>query len=341
MRPHTDHTIPQRPYDPQQKLLLFQPKSQGAGLMGAVNGLLPHAYVDADSPVFTYELRDWTRGRTQRDLKNTLLMAVIRDSLFAIIIWGIAFFNTAGPVEQIYDSLWILVGVALAMGVLAGYVLDGFTVFITAFSNRTQQMDGIHHDLLSLSHVDTEHLVRARFAAAQVRVWNIMRTVIGVRLYAIWFAVLNVFAAPTLLDIDFGDYLTLKVIDNLGLVAGSSAQATLIAAVLLFGLVLVIEPLWRLRALSAAGMAAAGHRRGRTAVMLYAAAALVGIWLIQAVFLVVIAVIIFAFSASPTCMTLVLPIAAIFGGGSLRMLYFGLQFAWLRTVYTALHLSEA
>jgi len=233
------------------------------------------------------------------------------------------------------------VGVALGLSVFAGYVLDGFCVYITAFSNRAQQMDGVHYDLLSLSHVDTEHLVRARFAAAQVRVWNIMRTVLGIRLLAIVFVLLNLFAAPSLLDLDLTMYISLNVLSGLGFWPGALARTMLFFGATMLGVMMLIEPLWRLRALTAAGMAAAGNRRPTTVVLIYAAGALVGVWLIQTTLLVVVGILVFAFSASSTCMTLVFPAAALIGGGNLRMLYFGLQFAWLRGVYNAVHLSEA
>jgi len=338
---YTDRDHPSRqPYDPLRNLLLFQPLRQGEGWRSAINGLLPHAYVNSDSPVFTYELRDWTKSRSPDDLKGTIGWELLRNTLFAMLLWGIAFALSSGDPTQRYDSMWLLVGIALVLSVFAGYVLDGFCVYITAFNNRAQQMDGVHYDLLSLSHVDTEHLVRARFAAAQVRVWNIMRTVIGIRLIAIVFVLLNLFAAPPLLGLDLTQYISLNVLSGLGFWPGALARTTLFFGAALLGLVMLIEPLWRLRALTAAGMAAAGNRRPTTAVLIYAAGALVGVWLIQTTLLVVVSVLVFAFSASPTCLTLVFPAAALIGGGNLRMLYFGLQFAWLRGVYNAVHLSE-
>ena len=325
--------------DPQQQLRialsLTRPVVRGEGLRGWLESLLPHAYVRERNPLYAYEMRGITRERSQADLLRGLALSLLRDAGFGVVLWMIAFLiNGGGTAFERYDRLWLLFVLAFALTLLTSFALDAFSVLAIAQTNRQRQAGSSQQDLVRISQIDVASLVRARFAVAQIRVWNSMRTVIGLRLIVLVFALLNLLAAPLLMgDLHLREYFAWRFNSIFSFFPGGLLELMTGLAVVLFGGLLIAEPLWRMRALAAAGLASSTGTHPGALVPLYAAAILASIWLIQLTLLAAMVIILFVASSSQTCLAIMLPGAVLTGGGGMRMLYFGVMLSQLQSVY--------
>lgn len=170
------------------------------------------------------------------------------------------------------DFLIILAGLSLLATVLLDYA--SITASLNVISG---EINSGTWDLLRLTAAREGELVLAKHAVAQLRAWRTMLRVIGLRIAAVLTAVFIVireytFATP---------YLTVQ--ESITFFLFNLAPFAALSGVF------ILEPLWRMRAMTALGMVISARVQDAASASLVAIGMVLALWFIQA--LVVVAVI--------------------------------------------------
>jgi hypothetical protein len=172
------------------------------------------------------------------------------------------------------DFFVILGGFSL----LASLLLD-FVSVTAALNSISGDINNGTWDLLRLTAIREGELVLAKHAITQLRVWRTTMWVIGLRIAATLtaaFFMITDYVLETLSQ----EYLTVE--ENIEFIL-----FILIPFAVLFG-VFILEPLWRMQAMTAVGMAVSARLKDGATAMLVVLGIVLVLWLMQA--LVVVAV---------------------------------------------------
>ena len=317
------------------RLHTFRPFPQGDGPPGWLKSLLPHAYIIPGDPVFLYEMRDYTASYDRQTLRRRLrwsLLGLPAGIVLWLLVQAVIRFGFQSDVVNYitFDLNWLIFGALLIVAVLYDVVSDGVVIFGTAFS--THHDPPVHRELVTLSGIDTEFVLRSKFAAGQIRQWRVLQTMLFLRTLAVTYALLNLLGLSLVYaGLNSGTYFAERLGSITGFTPPPAAEAMALVGMVCLCALLLIEPVWRMRALVAAGVAAS--ERGATATTIYNMGALVSVWLVQITMLAFVLILTFVAVSSPFCLT-ALPVALVMvGGGGLYLLYDGLRLYWLNGAF--------
>lgn len=285
--------------------------------------LNPTPDIRADHPVLVREVRrmDWLRraGSPLRYLaRRVLILTAVMMLLYAAwLVWWWLDSGYPYPYLQSFlgmfsNSTLNFIFIAGGVSLLAALPLDYTSIMAAVNSINSEVVSGTW-DLLRLTAVREGELVLAKHAGAQLRAWRGMAIVIGLRA-AVGLIVAVLFAFEFLHSTDrFG----LEIDAPLAFLAFN-----LLPFALLYG-VFTLEPLWRMRAVTALGLVISARSTDAAASALSALGALMAFWLAQVVMatavfpiLSVLMLSLSVFGVGALCAPLVMvlvPIAALYG----------------------------
>lgn len=253
--------------------------------------LLPHGSVYATTPIYRYAARRirWTNSTPAliRFIAAAVLVATVAlAALWGLVVWlqiasMRACFEAGGYYCEgaVWDNLNLTLGIMLLASIGAGWLMD-FACVLAAFNSIRGRVDSSHWDLLRLTPLREEVIVRAEYAVAQVRALRSAGVVFGLRIASVIVLLLQWLLLPTLIagaggEVYDGGY-------------NDPDYVLLLIGFIAFFAVYLVEPFWRMAAVTALGLAVAARFRGIVSAGLAAFGALVTMWIAQAIIMSII-----------------------------------------------------
>ena len=218
-----------------------------------------------------------------------------RLRLFVYAAFWFWVFMLAGTLASNDDPLWgglmnNVIQLAFIFSVLDKFLFD-FIALLTGIEQVNRDFREGRWSMVAITNVSMGKLVQAKFAVAQLRAWRSVTNVIGLRLFVLLLLLLQNFVTPLFTATDgplalLGD-IRINSLDDL------LATLLLMAAFIGMAVIYLVEPRWRLRALSAASISISARTDDVGGGLLYAALSFFSVWWIQvsSIFVTIIAVV--------------------------------------------------
>lgn len=235
---------------------------------------LPHHDFE-DHPIFQFTARRVRGARSAATLRRYTLLVGGGILLGATGLWALAvepsFTACLTQNRNCYmassDSGALLV--FLAVGSVALDVILDFACIIAAFLSMNNEHTGVHWDLLRLTEQQEQMIIDVKHALAKVRAWRVMTVVVALRLAVAWLLLLQLFVF---------EFILTPSANNIW--SQPDAWMSLIGVAVFF-VVFIIEPIWRMRAVTALGLAIMMRFRSSMSGSLAAFGALLLLWIVQ------------------------------------------------------------
>lgn len=227
----------------------------------------PHISIRNENPVFDYDLRR-VKGRNSPGrlwaysaLLQTFPVVLISIAYFArlrsfALQYGTASADTYYHHSFFYSGWSTLIAITLVVSVLTAFVGGLHYMSVSIHSINTQMNTG-HWDMLRLSPLDDDTVLRAKEAIAHIRAWRLMHIEIALRMAQITYGVLGLCFHP--LDAVSGQWLAGEnsIIGYMAREFGERPLSVLVRITLLvaIGYVWIMEPRWRMRTITTIGLA--------------------------------------------------------------------------------------
>ncbi len=236
--------------------------------MKPIYRLTPHAQL-SHNPLFALEARRMRYGDSGDVLSRRssrwigIGAAVVVIPFLAWMAFDLRYY---GSLSVLTDLGMSYVTLALVIGLLLGLLVDCAAI-AGAIGGISGELITGRWDLLRLTPLRVERLIAAKHGTAQLRAWRLMALVVGVRIGAVALLVF-IYTAPIFLMVPiFVD--PLEVVFGYGLIG-------------ILSLIFIIEPLWRLRALTAVGLAVSSRMQSSMTALLSAAGYVIALWIVEA-----------------------------------------------------------
>jgi hypothetical protein len=217
--------------------------------------ILPHAWILPDhDALMTYENRRQRHHMLPRQTARQVLYRALRRVLLPVTIgwvllfWAFAFTGATNLVSVAWGITLVLFLLTLA----DRFYLDILTSH-TAQDTVTIDTRESHHDLITITNLDTNTRVRAKYAVAQARLWPIFCYLFALRISVVGLAALNLLVLPLLGQ---GDVVTLSEWVNIQLALDPNVLGPLTVIMLTAGAAILypLAILWRFQAVAAVGL---------------------------------------------------------------------------------------
>ncbi|MEL6268191.1 MAG: hypothetical protein AAFU54_22650 [Chloroflexota bacterium] len=249
----------------------------------ALANLLLHKPIDTDHPLFGLGVRRrrwWQRGH--RPLRYgievvvwTVLMLTVAWAVMVLVRYMAMVLNNPGSANyrtwNLTNDIMMTVLWSGAVSLSLSYLLD-FIVMALTVNSISGERTAHRWDLLELTPLTGQSIVETLHSTNQLRVWRMTMIVVGTRIATLVcllmypFVLLPVFEGQSLFDM-------------LNSFWYNPIQNTYVGMWLaLLAFVWVIEPVWRLRATTALGMAISAQYERLVIAMSVAFLSMVGIW---------------------------------------------------------------
>lgn len=228
------------------------------------NYLNPYVQLSPNHPLFRLELQRIRWLTRHGSLRQGGMRVIAIITLVLLGLWALAVFG-GGPYQYTY---WFssrsssALAIALLCSIAANVILDFACMIVTVNSFATDVIAG-RWDLLRMTPVEPEAILEVKHTAAQLRVWRLMVAIVSTRLIVFILGALTMFSQIQEFGLRGDDYLFLFTL-------------------FIFAVVYVIEPTWRLRGITALGLAISSRVRNLVSISLAAIGAVGGVWLSQA-----------------------------------------------------------
>jgi hypothetical protein len=237
-----------------------------------------------DQPLFKYAVRRVRWAKTVKQLRGYNWRAALIVHGLIIGLWVLLVYQSAvnyyarnpagttyyvgSPLEYSANFIAVLLLVSIGMDIILDFACLVFS--ITSIGGEVS--DG-RWDLLRMTPLREESIVAAKHGLAQVRAWRVMAIVLWTRTAAVIVILLHAFTLPVLFTGSFflADFFRYEFFNPLLLL-------------ITFGIMLAVyvaEPVWRMRALSALGVAVSARVFNLIYAFLTAFAVMVCVWISQ------------------------------------------------------------
>jgi hypothetical protein len=224
----------------------------------------------ATHPLFQFDARRirWA-NRPRAASIRVILFSMLRLSVLWLVFTGLFFASVSyfnNPFDRFHSAggnvlvLFILVSIPL------GALLD-FVALLLSLNSITSDMVAGRWDLLRLTSLSTEGIVAAKHAISQTRCWRPMLMLIGTRLGILALGGLLLLLAAY----SYGVGIQLRTFE----------EFYAFLCLMILCAVYVIEPYWRMKAMTAVGVAISSLNRSTANAMLGAFGSLIGAWILQ------------------------------------------------------------
>lgn len=223
--------------------------------MTPLHWLLPIPVTDPDTrdPIMVYALR----GRRLR-LRRSFVRWLFISSLMLGGVWLGILASAAGWARITASNIHI--SFIFFASILVNLLLD-LACITAGLSVVNREAQSIQHDLLRLTPRSAAAICRARHVVAQIQAWPLACFVVSMRLVTVLMALLTfLFIQDDGRGTPLSEYLATLDADPTTLV-------TMLVTLPVFALVYVLEPFWRLRAMTAVALGAARHQRAGAALL--------------------------------------------------------------------------
>ena len=229
-------------------------------------GATPHAHLTRNS-LFNVESRREEWGSTGRSLVSYSRLSLLGVGGALLLIWLLL-----GLSDQWQDASVDFTALMFGLSLLAGMVLDFASLAATLQSINSETSSG-RWDLLRLTSLSDSEIVAAKHGLAQIQTWRLMGLIVALRLTVSVMIFLTAFIVLFhLRPLNF-----LAAIDVVFLALGYGWIA------ILLGALYVIEPIWRMRAVTALGVALSSATRFPAINVLIAGILMLVFWIVQIV----------------------------------------------------------
>lgn len=211
---------------------------------------MPHGAVEPPNPVFDYEIRHVRGLRTAHDLRRyakVVLLAVLVAIVGLAVVLRLAYgTRTAGQVN-FYGNYYLMIVFA---NVGLSVASDLINVLLTVL-RVNRDVTASQWDVLRLTNLGETKILQAHYAVAQIRAWRLLPVEMAFRVLAVVLFPLFV-VLETSLRSQFGVMTVLSFV-----VLGGFVSVFMLFGRGLFSLLCILEPIWRMQALVALGVAVA------------------------------------------------------------------------------------
>lgn len=245
-------------------------------------------YLMLAHPLFRFEAHRVRWGHSQQSLQNyTLrtffLTCVVVFTVWALLLVGHVIFTLRLSVNggQIYTFSRHLIDVMIVISFLADAFLDFVSLGVSIHTISQEKVAG-RWDLLRLTALNERGIVAAKHAGVRLRVWRFTTIIASARLAVLLLWLFATFILP---------YAVLGTNTNVNdLIVELMAQpfSTIVGmlVVLLAALVFVVEPFWRMQALTALGMVISAYVSHVPTARLAALGVMLLVWLLQIIVII-------------------------------------------------------
>ncbi len=206
-----------------------------------------------DNPLFIRDLRmvhhAYWPDNIQRSTRRLILrtMLIMLGLIFALIGLTVVsdprtYWQSPYSLQNLVRLLEYLIGVLVGICVLITPLVD-FLVMQASVGSFSQEINKGRLDLLRLTPLTNEAIIAAKYTVTQLHVWRITVMAVSIRLLASSLFLLSTFYFPML------TYNSNRI-----LLPARSSSVLIMGCILLVWIVYVIEPLWRIRAVTALGV---------------------------------------------------------------------------------------
>ncbi|MCC6612941.1 MAG: hypothetical protein IT320_05640 [Anaerolineae bacterium] len=228
-------------------------------------------------PVFIAEARRSGWARTRHSFRRASARTFILTLVAAVLVWGAlsllaTLSQRADPWLRTYVDEYQIYVIMLIASFLGGFWLD-FHSLSASINSVSGEIGSGRWDLLRLTSLNDSGLIAAKHATSQLRVWRRLMGIVGIRLG------LSVIGAILILR----DVLQLSESSLDGASIGVVVSGLVVT--FLLALLYLLEPFWRVRAVSAFGVYVSVRERNTTSALLISILGLFGLWLAQAILL--------------------------------------------------------
>ena len=246
--------------------------------------LTPHQRL-SHNPLFALEARRVRWGGSAKAMTDYSIVLVGAICVVVVLLWLVIRLSERYP-ARVNDFSLILLGASL----LAALLLD-YRCIATALGSINGEIAANRWDLLRLTEINPRQIVAAKFGAAQVRVWRLMSLITALRIAVALTLGISVLGLAWQ-DTTAGVRTTGEIISSL------LGQLVLIVVAVIY----VVEPFYRMRVVTALGVAISARARSHVSSVLVGVGALAALWLAQGIVITAMA---FAVSA------ILLPLALV------------------------------
>jgi hypothetical protein len=252
----------------------------------------PFDQIDPRNPLFRYGARRfrWANRIHRVSLRWAALAGGAVLALWLLVVLGAAgnsvvyatstsqysYPSAAYMVMAASNSFW---GIAFVLSIAADVLLDMVCLAATVNAISGEVTAG-RWDLLRLSSITPRQVNDAQHGLGQLRAWRFMAVVVGARMAVVLIAGLQAFVLPMLL---YNDTSVSGLFSFFGLFGWM-----IILTFGVFFLVYIIEPFWRMRAMTALGLAISARVASLTGGLLAGFGAIVAVWVVQAIIMGVV-----------------------------------------------------
>ncbi len=233
-------------------------------------------------PVFVRDVRRARWGVSPDDLRRYSWRVALITQVVIVLVWLLLialFFFSAPPYIRngetfLFVTSFNAAGLLMAATILAGLVLD-FASMQAAVHSISGEVNARRWDLLRLTALHVQGIARAKYAVAQLRVWRMTVIMVSARVAAVWIMVLIYFVLPPLM---LGPY----AFDHLAAFLAAPLQNIVLLGIGVFtAIVYILEPYWRMKAMTALGMMISTYELNTALAMLAGAGVIFAVLLLQ------------------------------------------------------------
>jgi hypothetical protein len=238
-------------------------------------------------PLFRREVHRVKWGFSEARIRHYSLRVLLAAHLLLFVAWLLLSlaFSTPPPYSYYQQSqtAWFVYGASpqvfalLIVATIGVNLILDFGSTLAALSSINSEILGGRWDLLRLTALREEGIVNAKHAAAQVRAWRVMAVTVSSRVATILLGLLIFPLAPLFLlgDSSFFSGLGESFIrEPFSAILGF---ATLVLTLMIY----VVEPYWRMKAMTALGMVISSYILNTPLATLAGVGAIFAVWLAQ------------------------------------------------------------
>lgn len=245
-----------------------------------IDQVLPFAQISLDNPVFRYAVRTirWVRGIEQfkNQSRNIIvLMVLLAFAWWLLLVW--VNWADCGSYWCAHTGGEIVLSITAFVSI-AGAVLLDFICMVTSLNSIGMEFTRGRWDLLRLTPLRPDAIIGAKHVITQIRSWRAFMALLGARIATVLLALAQAFVLPAVFDYynplaDLGEFF----------VTEPFLSTFVLVNIVIFTVVYLIEPFWRMRAMTALGISLSARFRNLTTASLVALAAIGLVWLSQVV----------------------------------------------------------
>lgn len=248
-----------------------------------------------EQPLFKYAVRRIRWAGTVEQLRRYNWRVAVIVHVLIVGLWLLTIYNSWTLYSTIYNQTgsirtyyatpsyvseqgFTFIAFLMLASIGLDIILD-FACLVFALNSIGGEVSAGRWDLLRMTPIIEERIIAAKHGLAQVRAWRVMALVLYTRVAAVALLLLHVFLLP----IFTGGPSPFEVFryDVFNPLLG-------LITIVIFLAVYVIEPVWRMRAMAAVGIAISARVYNIAFAFLTAFAVMVVVWIVQAIIMGII-----------------------------------------------------